>query len=411
MVYFNARTPLVGTSLTLILVVCEGRSVEAHTRTQALDALAAIKANVQRESILGVRQSSDITMEDLLKRFRKHQKTRIRATTFIRLDSILKTLQGQFPVRVKDITRAQVANFVASRANGVSPATIQKEATVLKHALRLAVEWELIHSNPAERVQLPRPAEGRTRYLSPKELRAVLKAAPEWMRRPIALAAFTGMRRGEILSLRWKDVDIAGRRLYLHETKNGTLRVIALNDLAVGVIKSLPGGEPAQPVLPSVDAARLSVYTKRLFASVGIQDASFHSLRHTAASWLVMKGVDLYTVGQVLGHRTPRMTQRYAHLSPQYMANAMAKLETVFSKSTLQSRRSGTPTGLSRIQTAAKLSNPTNTRSRYKHLIPRYLYSPCLAGTNRCKHSVSLFHGDNMGSNPIGDTNSFSHPK
>jgi hypothetical protein len=79
-----------------------------------------------------------------------------------------------------------------------------------------------------------------------------------------------------------------------------------------------------------VDGQKLSVYTRRLFQSLGIQDASFHSLRHTAASWLVMAGVDLYAVGQVLGHRTPRMTQRYAHLSPSYMAGAVGKLDAVF---------------------------------------------------------------------------------
>jgi integrase len=73
-----------------------------------------------------------------------------------------------------------------------------------------------------------------------------------------------------------------------------------------------------------------SANTKRLFVRIGIQDASFHSLRHTAASWLVMQGVDLYAVGQLLGHRTPRMTQRYAHLSPQYMAGAVGKLDSVF---------------------------------------------------------------------------------
>jgi site-specific recombinase XerD len=67
-----------------------------------------------------------------------------------------------------------------------------------------------------------------------------------------------------------------------------------------------------------------------VLARYEIADASFHSLRHTAASWLVMQGVDLYAVGQLLGHRTPRMTQRYAHLSPQYMAGAVGKLDSVF---------------------------------------------------------------------------------
>ncbi len=93
---------------------------------------------------------------------------------------------------------------------------------------------------------------------------------------------------------------------------------------------TLPQSTPADLVLADVDGQKLSFYTRRLFQSLGIRDASFHSLRHTAASWLVMQGVDLYAVGQLLDHRTPHMTQRYAHLSPSYMAGAVGKLDTVF---------------------------------------------------------------------------------
>jgi integrase len=102
--------------------------------------------------------------------------------------------------------------------------------------------------------------------------------------------------------------------------------------LAYRVLASLPEGAPGDAVLPGVDGQKLSVYTERLFKKLGITDASFHSLRHTAASWLVMNGTDLYTVGQLLGHRTPRMTQRYAHLSPKYMAGAVGRLDSVFSE-------------------------------------------------------------------------------
>ncbi len=212
-----------------------------------------------------------------------------------------------------------------------------------------------MHSNPAERAKLPKLPEGRTRCLSPTELRAVLEAAPEWIRAALALAAFTGMRRGEILGLRWRDVDLAGRRVYLHETKNGSLRVLPLNDLAARVLQSNPEGGPGDKVLPNVDGPRLSVYAKRLFASLGIEEASFHSLRHTAASWLVMKGADLYAVGQFLGHKTPRMTQRYAHLSPTYMLGTASKLDAVFGHTLGEPAIiDGTPTGLTSSRTHPK---------------------------------------------------------
>ena len=304
--------------------------VTAFTRTQAMTALSQIKTRIERESILGVKSASEISTADLLKRFKAYQKAQLRPTTFVRLDGILETLKAALPVQAKEITRRTVADYILKRSETVSAGTVAKEFATLNHALRLAVEWELLTVNPAQGAKLPRQSEGRTRYLSPTEFKAALEAAPDWMRAPMALAAFTGMRRGEILGLCWKDVDLDGQRVYLTETKNGTLRVVALNVLAVQVLKSLPVGEPGALVFTDVDAARLSVYTRRVFASVGIADASFHSLRHTAASWLVMEGVDLYAVGRILGHKTPRMTQRYAHLSPGYMVTAVNKLDGVF---------------------------------------------------------------------------------
>jgi len=306
------------------------QKVVAHTRTQALAALSAIRTREEKDKILGVKAASEITTADLLERYKRYQKTRLRPTTFERLNGILETLKASLSERAKDINRKTVAEYISTRSEKVAPGTIQKEISVLKHALKLAVEWELLNSNPAQGTKLPKLPEGRTRYLSPSELKAALEAAPGWMRAPLALAAFTGMRRGELLGLRWTDVDLDNRRVYLHETKNGSLRVLALNGLALGVLASLPQGEPGDAVLAGVDGQKLSVYTRRLFEGLGIVDASFHSLRHTAASWLVMQGVDLYAVGQLLGHRTPRMTQRYAHLSPQYMAGAVGKLDSVF---------------------------------------------------------------------------------
>jgi integrase len=304
--------------------------VVGHTRTQALTMLSAIKTRVERDKVLGVKAASEITTADLLTRYKRHQKTRLRSTTFDRLDGILQTLKASLPEKAKEITRKTVAEYISLRAETVAPGTVQKEVTTLKHALKLAVEWELLQSNVAQGAKLPKIPQGRTRYLSPSELKMALASAPEWMRLPLALAAFTGMRRGELLSLRWTDVDLENRRLYLRETKNGSLRVLPLNELAFRLLATLPQSAPGDLVLVDVDGQKLSVYTRRLFQRLGIKDASFHSLRHTAASWLVMQGVDLYAVGQLLGHRTPRMTQRYAHLSPQYMAGAVGKLDAVF---------------------------------------------------------------------------------
>ena len=306
------------------------RKVEAQTRQQALDALRRLKTKEETARALGVRAESDITTGDLFKRFKTYQKPRISKTTFARLDGILDTLLAHLPAQAKQITRAAVNDFVDTRAAQVSPGTIAKELATLSKCLRLAVdEWGLLNRNAAHGVKAPKQPEGRTRYLTPGELKAALEAAPEWMRAPMALAASTGCRRGEILGLRWMDVDFAKRLLYLRETKNGTLRILRLNQPAMQVLGSLPQGSAGDLLFPDVDSQRLSVYTRRIFARLGIEDASFHSLRHTFASLAVMEGADLYAVGQILGHKTPRMTQRYAHLSPAYQAATAGKLDTV----------------------------------------------------------------------------------
>jgi integrase len=201
--------------------------------------------------------------------------------------------------------------------------------SVLKHCLKLAVEWGELNQNPAAGARLPQLPPGKTRYLTPGELKAALELAPEWLRAPMAFAACTGVRRGEMLALKWADVDAKNRRLYLRETKNGALRILPIPESALIVLRSLPQGAAGDSVFAGVDPAHLSVYCKRVLKRIGAPDASFHTLRHTAASWMVQQGVDLYAVGQILGHKTPRMTQRYAHLSPDYMAGAVGKLDSI----------------------------------------------------------------------------------
>ncbi len=88
--------------------------------------------------------------------------------------------------------------------------------------------------------------------------------APDWLRAPMAFAACTGVRRGEMLALRWLDVDVKNRRLYLRETKNGTLRILPIPESALTVLRSLPEGAPGDAVFAGVNPAILSVYTKRV---------------------------------------------------------------------------------------------------------------------------------------------------
>jgi integrase len=208
---------------------------------------------------------------------------------------------------------------------------------VLKHLLRLAAEeWEYLPTNPIPRsMRPPKPAPGRVRYLQPGELRVVLEAAPSWLRPIIAIAVATGMRRGEILKLRWLDVDLNGARVLLPQTKNGEGRIVYLNQLALQAIESLPVSDQTKPtdvLFPGLAPEWVSVSFVRLCRKVGIADFHFHDLRHTAASWLRMKGADIHTVAQLLGHKDLRMAARYQHLSPGFLADAVARLDGAFAE-------------------------------------------------------------------------------
>jgi integrase len=141
------------------------------------------------------------------------------------------------------------------------------------------------------------------------------------------------MRRGEILGLRWFDVDSVHDRIMLPQTKNGEGRIVYLNKSAQAVIESLPFSaetKSTDKLFRGVTPDMVTVTFRRVCAAVEILDFRFHDLRHTAASWLRMQGEDIHTVAQLLGHKDLRMAARYQHLSPAFPAEAVRKPDGVF---------------------------------------------------------------------------------
>ena len=138
----------------------------------------------------------------------------------------------------------------------------------------------------------------------------------------LLIALYTGMRAGEQFGLRWRDVDFANRTVTLEQTKNGDVRYVRLSPTALKAFQDLQDRRPSNDkdafVFLSYKGTQLLDY--RFWFNQAVTDAKierivWHSLRHTFASRLVMKGVDLRTVGKQLGHRTLQMTMRYSHLA------------------------------------------------------------------------------------------------
>ena len=314
------------------------KKFEAHTLTQARALLAAEKATAEKNRTLGYTQPSKDKFADIIVRYLKHQKARLTPRSYQREDGIIATHLVPFfgKIKLAEIRRGDVQQYITQRSGEASAASIVKEVNVIKHILGLAVEWDLIPVNHAHRLKTPKPAAGRVRYLQPTELRAVLQACPEWLRPIAGLAVSTGMRRGEILGLRWLDIDRSGRRIMLPQTKNGEGRIVYLNKLAQQALGAVEceGVKATDRVFN--ESQMVGDYVTQSFAKscreVGIVDFSFHDLRHTAASWMRMGGADIHTVAQVLGHKDLRMAARYQHLSPAFVSDAVGLLDSAFAE-------------------------------------------------------------------------------
>jgi integrase len=217
------------------------RKLEAHTLQQARTLLSAEKARVEKTVTLGYSPPSAETFLAVSERFLKHQRVRLTPRSYERESGIMEAHLRPFfgAVKLAEVRRADVQKYVTYRSSKVSPGSVVKELNVLKHLLGLAVEWELIPTNPARAVKSPRVPAGRVRYLQPTELSTVLGLCPEWLRPLIVLAVSTGMRRGEILGLRWLDIDQRNNRILIPQTKNGHGRVVYLNSLAQQAISAM----------------------------------------------------------------------------------------------------------------------------------------------------------------------------
>ncbi|MDI6809724.1 MAG: site-specific integrase [Candidatus Eisenbacteria bacterium] len=188
---------------------------------------------------------------------------------------------------------------------------------------------------------------GRIRYLTPEEAEKLLVACdPQSLReklsntgrslsnlmniylKPIVLIALnSGMRRGEILRLKWKNIDFQARRITIENTKNNERRTVYMNETLCRTLKSLPIHLHSEIVFPDINGNMLTVAFERACRRGGIEDFRFHDLRHTFASYLTMGGANLRTVQTLLGHKDVRMTIRYSHLSPEYLNEAVRTLE------------------------------------------------------------------------------------
>ncbi len=248
---------------------------------------------------------------------------------------ILKGFLNYFGnVGLSSITPLRVESYRADRKGSVKDSTINREVTILKGLFSKAVSWGKNAENPVKKVKLFKENNARTRFLEKGEIELLLKASSDWLRPIVMTALHTGMRKGEILNLTWDDVDFGNRILRVRDSKSKEARSIDMSLPLVSTLKALPQNAGSPYVFPDKRGNRAGLFGRirgqflRAVTSAEIKDFRFHDLRHTFASHLAMQGVDLFTIGAFLGHKSGyRMTQRYAHLSPRHRQKAIQALD------------------------------------------------------------------------------------
>jgi integrase len=242
---------------------------------------------------------------------------------------------------VKSITVRLVEEYQSKLlGQGKAPATVNRHVACLKHMLTKAVEWEMTSEQTVQRIrtvkQIPEQ-NARLRYLSVEECQTLLNTCGPHLKPIVITALNTGMRKEEILSLRWdRHVDLQHGFILLDKTKSGERREIPINDTLRHTLQGLVRRLDSPHVFTDGKGSRYGDVKKGFRAAcqrAGIKDFTFHDLRHTFASHLVMAGVDLPTIKELLGHKTLTMTLRYAHLAPSHKVRAVSMLHESLSGS------------------------------------------------------------------------------
>lgn len=332
-------------------------------------------AQVLLDGRASVNAASGLTCQDFLSRWLEHARTTTAASTYRRYKQIVeKELIPAFGgTRLTDLTAMQIQTFLGRslarkrrRKSGgdLSARTVLHFFRVLKRALGQAVKWGLIPRNPCDLVDPPRPEQVEMKALDERQLLSLL-AAIRQTRHYVAvlLAALTGMRLGELLALKWSDIDLDCRECQVvrsvQRTDEGlsfkspktrrSRRTILLPEMAVTALKAHraqqneerllmgPGYQDLDLVFARPDGSiwppmQFSGDFRRLIRRRGF-NIRFHDLRHTHASQLLKAGVPVKVVSERLGHATASITlDVYSHVLPGMQAEAVAKIDAALGK-------------------------------------------------------------------------------
>jgi integrase len=301
------------------------KSTETSNKKLAEDVEAKIKVTIIEGKYFDHLEATKRTFKEMMDRY--HAEHVVKKLSQRAIRGYTKNLLSFFGnCTLSEISPRRIVEFKTKRyADGVRPATINRECAVLKNAFNLAIrEWEWCNQNPVSKVKMERENNQRDRWLSYTEEDGLLEFSPQWVKEIVQFALHTGMRMGEILSLTWNGVDFSRKTATIFFSKNGERRTIPLNQTVWSLLKEKSKVRPLMSnlvfcgkVQTPIDGHNLRRAFRRALKNAKIEDFHFHDLRHTFATRLIQSGVDIYKVQKLLGHKTLMMTQRYAHHYPE----------------------------------------------------------------------------------------------
>jgi integrase len=299
-------------------------------KKMAEQVLMDVEVKKAKGDYLGIHEVKKVLFSDCLDEYLAWAQVNKAPNTFAMNRFYADRLREAFTCYLWALTAKQVEDYKVKRRATVSPATVNRELALLKHMCTKAVEWSYLKVNPLRSVRLLKEPPGRLRYLTWEEMGSLVEACSPHLRPIVVTAMHTGMRKSEILGLKWQDIDFGVKTMSVHRTKNNEPRVIPMNQTLYDELHNLPRRLHTPYVFCHENGERYDE-VKRSFKSAcrkaGIIDFRFHDLRHTFASHLVMNGIDLKTVQYLLGHKDIRMTLRYAHLSGEHLQAAVGTLD------------------------------------------------------------------------------------
>ena len=228
------------------------------------------------------------------------------------------------PRKLSEITLAQLERLQRKIRDKTSPATSNRCVALMKHIFTTAGKWGLLEASPAQHLSMFREPPPRDIVLKPDECRRILEACDAdeniFAAALFKLAMFTGRRTGELLSLKWSDIDLENYRATLQDTKANERQFIILNEPASAIFRSLPHmAENPYVIAGAAKGKPLNFYVRawrRILKRAKVDHFPPHGLRHNYISMLIAAGEPPDVVGHLVGHKNSMTTRKYLHHMP-----------------------------------------------------------------------------------------------